>query len=121
MADLADMRDADKHRFLDSLISQAGLFGEAVEGFAQQFSAAQKQTVAFLLPRQSPAVSTPPPAAAPPSARRRGRPSAASTSGPARPQQQPSQWPQCGAGHMKAAQPTSAPAKAVKRQDRWRP
>ncbi len=31
---LADMREADKHRFLDSPISQAGLFGEAVEDFA---------------------------------------------------------------------------------------
>ncbi len=37
---LADMRESDKHRFLDSPISQAGLFGE-VEDFAQQFSAAQ--------------------------------------------------------------------------------
>ncbi len=35
---LADMRESDKHRFLDSPISQAGLFGEAVEDFAQQFS-----------------------------------------------------------------------------------
>ncbi len=90
---LADMRESDKHRFLDSPISQAGLFGEAVEGFAQQFSAAQQQTEAFrhILPRRSAAVSTPPPAAAPPSARRRTRPPAASTSAPARPQQQPSQ------------------------------
>ncbi len=40
--------------------------------FAQQFSAAQKQTEAFhhILPRRSAAVSTLPPAAAPPSARR---------------------------------------------------
>ncbi len=44
---LADMRESDKHRFLDAPISQAGLFGEAVEGFAQQFSAAQQQTEAF--------------------------------------------------------------------------
>ncbi len=64
---LADMREADKHRFLDSPISQAGLFGEAVEDFAQQFSAAQKQTEAFrhILPRRSAAVSTPPPACSP--------------------------------------------------------
>ncbi len=41
------MREADKYRFLDSPISQAGLFGEAVEGFAQQFSATQKQMEAF--------------------------------------------------------------------------
>ncbi len=48
---LTDMREVDKHRFLDSPISQAGLFGEAVEGFAQQFSVAQKDcgTVCSLL------------------------------------------------------------------------
>ncbi len=120
---LADMRESDKHRFLDSPISQAGLFGEAVEDFAQQFSAAQKQTEAFrhILPRRSAAVSTPPPAAAPPSARRRGRPPAASTSAPARPQQQPALRPQRGAGRRRPAQPASAPAKPVKRQGRRRP
>ncbi len=81
---LADTRESDKHRYLDSPISQAGLFGEAVEDFAQQFSAAQKQMEAFhhILPRRSAAVSTPPPAAAPPSARRRRRPPAAPTSAP---------------------------------------
>ncbi len=111
---LADKRESDKHRFLDSTISQAGLFGGAVEDFAQQFSAAQKQTEAFhhILPRRSNAVSTPPPAAAPP---------AASTSAPARPQQQPSQRPQHGAGRRKAAQPASAPVKPVKRQGRRHP
>ncbi len=120
---LADMRESDKHRFLDSPISQAGLFGEAVEDFAQQFSASQKQTEAFrhILPRRSAAVSTPPPAAAPPPARRRRRPPAASTSAPARPQQQPSQWPQHGAGRREAARPASAPAKPVKCQGRRRP
>ncbi len=120
---LTDTRESDKHRFLDSPISQAGLFGEAVEDFAQQFSAAQKQTEAFhhILPRRSAAVSTPPPAAAPPPARRRRRPPAASTSAPARPQQQPSQRPQHGAGRRKAAQPASAPAKPVKCQGRRRP
>ncbi len=119
---LADMKESDKHRFLDSPISQAGLFGEAVEDFAQQFSAAQKQMEAFrILPRRSAAVSTPPPAAAPPPARRQRRPPAASTSAPARPQQQPSQWPQHGAGRRKAARPASAPAKPVKCQGRRRP
>ncbi|XP_016427502.1 translation initiation factor IF-2-like [Sinocyclocheilus rhinocerous] len=120
---LADMREADKHRFLDSPISQAGLFGEAVEGSAQQFSAAQKQTEAsqYILPRRSAAVATPPPAAAPLSARRRERPPVASISAPARPQQQPSQRPQRGAGRRKAAQPVSAPAKPVKRQGGRRP
>ncbi len=111
---LADMRESDKHRFLDSPISQAGL----LDDFAQQFSAAQKQTEAFrhILPRRSAAVSTPPPPAAPPSARRRGRPPAASTSAPARPQQQPALRPQRGAGRRRPAQPASAPAKPVKRQ-----
>ncbi len=120
---LADMRESDKHRFLDSPISQAGLFGEAVEDFAQQFSAAQKQTETFcyILPRRSAAVSTLPPTAAPPSARRRGRPYATFSSAPARPQQQPSQRPQCGAGRSKAAQPASISAKPVKRQGRRRP
>ncbi len=100
---LTDTRESDKHRFLDSPISQVGLFGEAVEDFAQQFSAAQKQTEAFhhILPRRSAAVSTPPPAAAPSPARRRRRPPAASTSAPARPQQQPSQRPQHGACRRK--------------------
>ncbi len=103
------MRESDKYR--------------QVEDFAQQFSAAQKQTEAFrhILPRRSAAVSTPPPAAAPPSARRRGRPPAASTSAPARPQQQPALWPQRGAGRRRLAQPASAPAKPVKRQGRRRP
>ncbi len=89
---------------------QAGLFGEAVEDFAHQFSAAQKQMEAFrhILPWRSAAVSTPPPAAAPQSARRRGRPPAASTSAPTRPQLQPSQRPQRGAGRRKVAQPASA-------------
>ncbi len=121
---LADMRESDKHRFLDSLISQAGLFGEAVEDFAQQFSAAQKQTEAFrhILPRRSAAVSsTLPPAAAPLSTHRRGHPPAASASAPARPRQQPSLQPQRGAGRRKVAQPASAPTKPVKRQGRRRP
>ncbi|XDV17794.1 hypothetical protein PO909_023611 [Leuciscus waleckii] len=44
---LVDMWEAERTRFLSSLISQAGLFGGAVEDFAQQFLAAQKQTEAF--------------------------------------------------------------------------
>ncbi len=53
--------------------------------------------------------------------RRRGRPPAASTSAPARPQQQPALRPQRGAGRRRPAQPASAPAKPVKRQGRRRP
>ncbi len=41
---LAEMKDVDKARFLDAPISQAGLFGDTVEGFAQLFSAVQQQT-----------------------------------------------------------------------------
>ncbi len=41
---LADMRDTDKVRFLNSPVSQTGLFDDAVENFAQQFSPVQKQS-----------------------------------------------------------------------------
>ncbi len=44
---LAEMKDIDKARFFDAPISQAGLFGDTVEGFAQQFSAIQQQTEAI--------------------------------------------------------------------------
>ncbi len=78
--DLADMSESDKHRFLDSPISQAGLSGDALESF-EQFSVAQKRTeaVGHILPQRPAAVITPPPVAAPPPARRRGRPPAAPT------------------------------------------
>ncbi|CAM4447071.1 unnamed protein product [Leuciscus chuanchicus] len=61
---LADMRETDKYWFLDSPISQVGLFGDTVERFAQQFSAAQKQTevIRHILPRRTTAASTCPPA-----------------------------------------------------------
>ncbi len=76
---LAEMKDVDKARFLDAPISQGGLFGDTVEGFAQQFSAVQKQTEAIqhILPRRD-APSTAAPGARPRSARRRGRPPASS-------------------------------------------
>ncbi len=44
---LAEMKDVDKARFLNAPISQGGLFGDTVEGFAQQFSAVQ-----HILPRR---------------------------------------------------------------------
>ncbi len=61
---LADMKEVDKARFLNAPVSQTGLFGDAVENFAQQFSAAQKQTEAIrhILPRRAAAASTRPPA-----------------------------------------------------------
>ncbi len=74
---LAEMKDVDKARFLDAPISQAGLFGDTVEGFAQQFSTVQQQTEAIqhiLLRRDAP--STAAPWARPQSAHRRGRPPA---------------------------------------------
>ncbi|KAL0152047.1 hypothetical protein M9458_052651, partial [Cirrhinus mrigala] len=51
---LAQMADVDKARFLDAPVSQAGLFGETVGDFAQQFSAVQKQTeaISHILPRR---------------------------------------------------------------------
>ncbi|KAL0197604.1 hypothetical protein M9458_006144, partial [Cirrhinus mrigala] len=57
---LAQMSDADHVRFLDALISQAGLFGDT-------FSAVQKQTevIKHMLPQRE---STKPPGARPPSA-----------------------------------------------------
>lgn len=39
---LADMRESYQTQLLNSLVSQAGLFGVTVESFAQQFSASQK-------------------------------------------------------------------------------
>ncbi len=68
---LAEMKDVDKARFLDAPISQGGLFGDTVEGFAQQFSAVQQQTEAIqhILPRRD-APSTAAPGARPQSARR---------------------------------------------------
>ncbi len=79
--DLADMSESDKHRFLDSPISQAGLSGDVLESFAQQFSGAQKRTeaVGHILSRRPAAVITLPPVAATPPARRRGCPPAAPT------------------------------------------
>ncbi len=82
---LAEMKDVDKARFLDAPIFQAGLFGDTVEGFAQQFSAVQQQTEAIqhILPRRD-APSTAAPGARPQSDRRRGRPSASSRAAPPR-------------------------------------
>ncbi len=103
---LADMKEQEKVQFLNAPVSQTGLFGDALESFAQQFSAAQKQTEAIkhIMRRRKPAASTP--AAAPQPARRRGRPSAAAPA-PA----QPSTRQRRGAGCRQDAQPVQAPAK----------
>ncbi len=107
---LADMRDTDKVRFLNSPASQTGLFGDAVENFTQQFSAVQKQSeaISHILPRRSAVASTLPPAAPQP-ARRRGRPPA---TGPApASQQQPPPKRRRGASRKQGPQPVQAPAK----------
>ncbi|KAI2647955.1 Transposon Ty3-G Gag-Pol polyprotein [Labeo rohita] len=71
---LAEMRDAEKVRFLDAPISQAGLFGETVEEFALQFSTVKKQMEAIkhILPRRVASSSPAPPRQQPPPARAEG-------------------------------------------------
>ncbi len=119
---LADMRESDKMRFLNAPVSQTGLFGDAVENFAQQFSAAQKQTEAIMhiLPRRAAAASTRPPVAEPQSTRRRGRPPAAAPA-PAQQSQQPPAKQRRGAGRRAAAPPVQAPAKPGGKRKSKRP
>ncbi len=91
-----EMKDVDKARFLDAPISQGGLFGDTVEGFAQQFSAVQQQqteAIQHILPRRdAPSTAAPrgqasvcpspwaPSRAAPPQAESTHRPVASSLS-----------------------------------------
>ncbi|KAL0193870.1 hypothetical protein M9458_012166, partial [Cirrhinus mrigala] len=73
---LAEMRDAEKARFLDAPISQSGLFGETVEEFAQQFSTVKQQTEAIkhILPQRAASAGPAQPTQQPPPVPRRGRP-----------------------------------------------
>ncbi len=109
---LAEMKDVDKARFLDAPISQAGMFGDTVECFAQQFSAVQQQTEAIqhILPR-SDALTT---AARPQSARRRGCPPASSRAAP--PQAESTPRPARRASRRRAA-PPRVPARPQVVQD----
>ncbi len=52
---LMEMKDADKVPFLDSPVSPTSLFGPAVEGFAERFTAEQKSSQAMwhFLPKHS--------------------------------------------------------------------
>ncbi len=52
---LTEIKDADGVSFLDSPISPSGLFGPAVEGFAERFTEAQKasQAMRHFLPKRS--------------------------------------------------------------------
>ncbi len=117
---LAEMKDVDKARFLDAPISQGGLFGDTVEGFAQQFSAVQQQTEAIqhILPRLD-APSTAAPGARPQSARRRGRPPASSRAAP--PQAESTHRPVRRASHRRAAPPASQPGPKSSRKSTKRP
>ncbi len=117
---LAGMKDADKARFLDAPISQAGLFGDTVEGFAQQFSAVQQQTEAIqhILPRRD-APSTAAPGARPQSARRHGRPPTSSRAAP--PQAESTHRPARRASRWRAAPPTSQPGPKLSRKSTKRP
>ncbi len=94
---LAEMKDVDKARFLDG--PSPRLFGNTVEGFAQQFSAVQKQTEAI---QHDPA-----PRTRPLSACRRGRPPA--SSGAAPPHAESAPRPARRASRRSAASPASHP------------
>ncbi len=106
---LTDM-EQEKVQFLNAPVSQTGLFGDAVESCAQQFSAEQKQTetIKHIMRRRKPAAASTP-AAAPQPARRRGRPPVAAPA--PTPRQQPSTVQRRGAGHRQDFQPVQAPAK----------
>ncbi len=55
---LTEIKEADKVPFLDSPVSPTGLFGPAVDGFAERFTAAQKssQAMRHFLPKRSSSV-----------------------------------------------------------------
>ncbi len=55
---LTEMKYADKIPFLDSPVFPTGLFGPAVEGFAERFTAVQKAMRHFLPKHSSSAVTT---------------------------------------------------------------
>ncbi len=104
---LAEMNDVDKARFLDASISQAGLFGDTVEGFAQQFSAVQQtEAIQHILARRD-APTTTAPGARPQSARRRGRPPVSSRAAP--PQAELTPKPVRQASRRRAAPPVALP------------
>ncbi|KAL1279879.1 hypothetical protein QQF64_014479, partial [Cirrhinus molitorella] len=83
---LTEIKDADKVPFLDSPVSPTGLFGPAVEGFAERFTAAQKSSQAMAPSSQPPKTAPPPPAAASkpePRQHRKRRGPGPATAGPA--------------------------------------
>ncbi|KAI2646366.1 Titin [Labeo rohita] len=88
---LTEIKDADKVPFLDAPLSPTGLFGPAVNGFAERFSAAQKTSQAmrhFLLKHSSSATASGRPKSAPPQQPVKPAPAAAATASaqPAKPE-----------------------------------
>lgn len=84
---LAEVKDIEKVHFLDAPVSQGSLFGNTVEGFAQQCSTVKKQTKAIKhIPSRR--HSAPREATAPgpqePSGHRLGRPQPGPAAGPQR-------------------------------------
>ncbi|XP_051564216.1 uncharacterized protein LOC127446923 [Myxocyprinus asiaticus] len=106
---LVEMGEADKTRFLAAPISQAGLFSDTIEDFAQQFSTVKQQMEAIrhILPRRGSRPRTP-------SARRQGCP-------PALPQPAPPARPRRGAHRRKPMPPVSQPAPKNPRRSSKRP
>ncbi len=117
---LAEMKDVDKARFLDAPISEAGLFGDTVKGFAQQFSAVQQQTEAIqhILPRRD-APSTAASGARPQSAHRRGHPPASSRATP--PQAESTPRSARRTSRRRVAPPASQPGSKSSRKSTKRP
>ncbi len=78
---LTEIKEADKASFLDSPVSPTGLFGPAIEGFAEHFTAAQKssQAMRHFLPKCSSSVNA------------TSRPKPAPTQQPAKPTPSPAQ------------------------------
>ncbi|ROL53853.1 hypothetical protein DPX16_9553 [Anabarilius grahami] len=58
---LTEIKDQDKTAFLDAPVSPSGLFGPAVEGFTERFTAAQmsSQAMKHFLPKRSSSASAP--------------------------------------------------------------
>ncbi|XP_051533948.1 uncharacterized protein LOC127429137 [Myxocyprinus asiaticus] len=111
---LVEMGEADKTRFLAAPISQAGLFGDNVEDFAQQFLMVKQQTevIRHILPLRGSRSRTP-------SARHQGRPPAVTA--PAPPQPAPSARPRHGAHRRKQTPPVSRLAAKNPRRSSKRP
>ncbi len=120
---LVEMKDVDRAHFLDAPISQAGLFGDTVEGFAQQFSAVQQQTEANQ--HTCPGVMHHPPLppgpglSLPVAVDAFLRPPASSRAAP--PQAESIPWPARRASRKRAAPPASQPVPKSSRKSTKRP